>query len=135
MFTPLKYKLVIVVVGGLLIIAFSLGILLTQTVGDRNMIKTNLENANSKIKEQDGKIKDKTQEAKNNLDSFNGCQAVLLDQSRKNSDEALARAEMDRIANERANGQLATLPELISKDKLAAAQPKAASQWLQSLFK
>jgi hypothetical protein len=135
MFTPLKSKLAIVIGGGLLIITFSMGILLVQTVGERNVIKTSLENANTKIKEQDGKIKEKTKEADNNLESFNGCQAQQIINNKRAVEEALAQAEFDRLSSGRADQQLSALPELIDQDRLAAAQPKAASIWLQSLFK
>lgn len=120
---------------GLLLIAFSLGIALSLVVGERNEAVTNLQNANSVIKQKDKAISDKDQELGTKETEITGCLGQVEQLNEAAAKQSLAQIEEDKKGQDRAGERLDSLPTLIETDRQAAATPEMTTRWLTELYK
>lgn len=111
----------------LLVITFSLGALLTQTLNERNEVKQALKDAKQELKQE----KAETDLQKGN---FNGCLGSLAEINKGIADNAEKTRRASELAQELASSSMSQLPSLIKQDRSLAAQPEAATTWLKGLF-
>lgn len=124
--------------GGLLLLllltTFSLGILLVQTMGERDVATSELGNAKAIIKEKDGQLRDGAAAKEALQEDVGGCRAEIKSLNEKASEQAATGQTDKDSADSRANEQLSTLPTQIEQDKVKGQGPTLATHWLKELF-
>jgi len=118
----------------LLLITFSMGILLSVTMGERDLAQSNLRNAESTLKMKDKTIEEKESKIQARDIEVSGCLGQIQQLNQGIADHALEQLKRDVDRNEKAEQAMATLPRLIAADRELAATPALTNAWLQNLF-
>lgn len=118
----------------MLVTTFSLGILLVQTIGERDLAAKDLKNANAIIKEKTVMLKDETAAKEAAKTDFDGCSAQIKQINQRAAEEALARINEQKTAEDAASTALANLPFELEKDRIGNRNPEVATRWVRGLF-
>ena len=123
------------VIVGLVLVTFSLGMLLVITIGDRNLIQSNLQNAETNLKLKDKKIGEQEKKISTKETEISGCLGQIENLNKAIAEQQLAALDNDGKQNHAAEKEMDTLPAAIATDRGLAATPLLTTIWMQNLFK
>ncbi|MNQ55094.1 hypothetical protein D3C85_691770 [compost metagenome] len=111
----------------LAVIAFSLGVLLAQVTGERNVARTEATVATDTLRE-------KSADLTSSQEEHALCTAALKSQNQQLADTQVARVVDQAEGDKRADTVLATLPQRIASDRTSQASAVQATLWVERLF-
>lgn len=123
------------VIVSLVLVTFSLGMLLVITIGDRNLIQSNLQNAETNLKLKDKKIGEQEKKISTKETEISGCLGQVENLNKAIAEQQLAALDNDGKQNHAAEKEMDTLSGAIATDRELAATPLLTTIWMQNLFK